>query len=133
MKLARMIVALAFLGVVLGSIATSIPATAIAWHGERIRFEHFTAAQREHEAAKEAIPLDPRVFDAWRDRLRPNETFALNIDSPDKSANASVKTFARFALLPHVQVAPGKADALVSLVPDPKRPGLLTATVTRGH
>jgi hypothetical protein len=120
MKLARMVAALFFLALVLGSAAKSIPATAIAWHGERVRFEHYSAAERLHAPAENSMPMDPRVFDAWREQLRPGDTFALQFGLVNASLRQSIESFTRFAMLPHIQVEPKSADVVLSLLANPR-------------
>ena len=120
MKFARMIVALAFLALVLGSAAKSIPATAIAWHGERVRFEHYSAADRAHAPAENSMPMDPRVFDAWREQLRPGDTFALQFGLVNPTLRQSIESFTRFAMLPHIEVEPKSADVVLSLLANPR-------------
>jgi len=129
MKLARMVAALLFLALVLGSAAKSIPATAIAWHGERVRFEHYSAAERAHAPARNSLPMDPRVFDAWRGELRPGDTFALQFGLRNASLKQSIEMYTRFALLPHVQVAPRSADVVLSLLANPRTLGLRYSSV----
>lgn len=124
MKLARIVAALLFLALVLGSAAKSIPATAVAWHGERVRFEHYSATERAHAPAENSMPMDPRVFDAWRAQLRPDDSFALQFDLENDSLRESIALFTRFALLPHVQVPPAKADVVLSLFANPRKLGL---------
>lgn len=129
MRLAPIVVALTFLTLVLGSAAKSIPATAIAWHGERVRFQHYTATERAHAPAQNAVGMDPRVFDAWRDELRPGDTFALQVGIGHESLRQNVEMYARFALLPHVQVDARSADVVLSLLANPRNLGLRYASV----
>ena len=107
-----------------------MPATAIAWHGERIRFEHLSAANRARAPEAYSLPtIDPRLFDAWRDELRPGDTFALQSGVSNASLSQSIEMYARFALLPHVQVEPRSADVVLSLVADPHKLGLRYSSV----
>lgn len=131
MRLARAVSALLFLALVLGSVAKSIPATAIAWHGERVRFENYSPADRLHAPAQNSMPLDPRVFDAWRGQLRPGETFALQFGLANASLKQSIEMYTRFAMLPHIQVAPGKADVVLSLLANPNTLGLRYSSVNK--
>jgi hypothetical protein len=120
MKRARAILALGFLALVVGSVARSIPATAVAWHGERVRFEHYSASDRAHAPAENSMPMDPRVFDAWRDQLRPGDTFTLQLGLVNTGLKQNIESFTHFAMLPHVQVDRKSADVVLSLLADPR-------------
>jgi hypothetical protein len=120
MKLARTIVALGFLVLVVGSVARSIPATAVAWHGERVRFEHYSATDRAHAPAQNSMPMDPRVFDAWRDQLRPGDTYTLQLGLVNTGLIQNIESFTHFAMLPHIEAERKSADVVLSLLADPR-------------
>ena len=75
------------------------------------------------------MPVDPRIFDAWSEELRPGDTFALQIGLAHASLKQSIEMYARFALLPHVQVEPRSADVVLSLLANPRKLGLRYSSV----
>lgn len=130
--LARLVLGLAFLILLVASIATTVTPTAIHWHGERVRFEHLNQLQRRLYSSAISIPnFDPLVFESARRALRPGERFAFQTGLPG-GLGPSVQAYARYYLLPNVMVARASdADVVLSYLADPRRLGLRYASVRR--
>jgi hypothetical protein len=93
-----------------------------------------TALQREHAPA-ESIPLPPDRFDHYRNWLRADDRYWLDVAPSGLSSHVDLPTavaaVARFALLPAVQVA-DVDDASVVLSWD-HDPGLLPLQYSEQH
>jgi hypothetical protein len=119
--------ALVFLGLTLASVVRTSEHTAILWHGERVRWEVYGPWAQGLVAATYATPMDPRLFAAWRAALRPGDTYAFVVGAPhgERTVGRSVEMYARFYLLPNVEVArPREADVVLAIARDPRTLGL---------
>lgn len=71
------------------------------------RDSKLTAAQRRH-AAGDRLHLDPRPFDAFHTRLRPDARYAVDVPpgarGPFITRGAVVRAYAAFYFLPALQV-----------------------------
>jgi hypothetical protein len=117
----------AFVLLALASVVRTAERSAIGWHGERIRWEHTTPFAQGLIAETYATPVDPRLFVAWRAALKPGDTYAFAFGIPDgnRTVGRAVEMYARFYLLPYVQVArPRDADVVFAIKRDPRTLGL---------
>jgi hypothetical protein len=124
-----------FFAVALASALDTYPSTWSFLRDQRVESARLSALERRQAAGyKHLLPVD--VFDFFRTHLRPGDRyyvqarpgrFFAGVDRPTAS-----RTFARFYLLPAVEVDDAKrADVVLSLARDPQELGLRYSSMVR--
>ncbi len=127
MRTMRLLAVALFLVVAVLSITTTAWRTVRISQSDRETYGDLTPEQRV-SAAADAIPLRIDIFDFFRDRLRPDDRYYLQV-APSNFGNVdketAVETFGRYYLLPAVLVEdPKDADVVLAWDENPNDLGL---------